>query len=97
MSPSLIVIVALWLLRMLLSCWFPPPTPPAVHAERAAAVDPCLGPIFDSPTVRLDRSEATLVGRLLAGAITQQQYRTEMQAIATQDAEVHPLVIPPQG
>jgi len=58
-------------------------------------VDPCLGPVTGLPPRPLPTTEDVLQARLLRGAMSREDYRTEMTRLAAQDDLSHPL--PPIG
>jgi hypothetical protein len=65
------------------------PSPPAVHAVVHAAAASAI----ESDD---ELAEAVLAASVAAGYLSQARYRRAMEILAAQDAQRHPLVVPPE-
>ena len=57
-------------------------------------VDPCLGPVTGLPPQPSPTAEDIVQDRLLCGAMSREDFRTEMARLAAQDDLSHPVSPP---
>jgi hypothetical protein len=69
--------------------------PAADPADPAEPAGPGAAELIVLPGLDGAAGEALLVSRLLSGEVSPAEYQRGMAVLAAQDAELHPLVVPP--